>query len=90
MNQDEKLFIQCDCSGEVLLTKAVFDCDEQGKVTLHELWFACYRMGTYNGGFWSRIKMAWKFFRTGYPYQDQVCINPEDAAKLKEFLNKHF
>jgi len=75
--ETEVVFITCDCGGEILRVEK-WD-DSWGLFTIQ-----MYRTSAF--GFWGRVKMAWKYFRYGELYGNDMTVGKDDLKGLIEFL----
>lgn len=82
MQNNAKTVISCECGSCML--EAQVDTDE-GVQYYYLAMF--YFGGDHREKFWRRLKIAWKFLRTGKMYRDQLCLTPEEALKLADFIH---
>lgn len=81
-NEEVNEFFKCNCAGEGIMVTAERDYEE--------IWIALYTHGHVSGkpSIWSRIKYAWMHLTTGRKYADMVTLDPEDASRLADCLNR--
>ena len=77
---DNPCFIRCDCRcGVVVLQQDTFT---YSKGTLTEL--AIYRHDL-RPNIRSRLRFAWHCIRHGHPYTDQVMLDEQSVAKIRDW-----
>lgn len=77
-----KIIIECECGTHLL--QISFDGDED----MPCFYLAMFEFGSGKMSFWKRLKLAWKFLRTGETYADQMVLHPAEAEKLFDFLEE--
>ena len=93
MGTEDKLFIQCECSSEVLVISYEDDYiaeDDQvdGPITHIETYdLAIFKSLRSHQLSW-RIKMAWRLLFRGEYFTDQICLSKEKALQIKDFIAK--
>lgn len=83
----DKIIIECDCGGEMLKVESDFDLINDKSV--QSIYFAMFGYGNGKRSFRKRLQIAWKMLWKDEVYRDQLIFNPEEATKLKDFLNKN-
>lgn len=84
--------IECDCGSHLLQIKSdveYFDDTVSNKTRVRqEYQFAMFYYGFEKdkNKIWNRIVIAWKYLRTGKMFSDQMCLTPDEAVKLSEFI----
>lgn len=73
-----KLFVTCDCGGEVL------ECTYDDMA----FYFSMWRPYHTKNSFLQRLGYAWRVLKNGHPYEDQFCFSKEKANSIKNFLNE--
>lgn len=83
MEKDEKIILQCDCHGEIMVATS-----NKEEKTFD---FAFYSYGAYceAPGLWYRIKYAWNHLRTGKIYSDFIILDTKKAKELADFINSN-
>ena len=77
MENEEQYVAFCDCHAEsVVVTR--FRDDEYKEIYL-SLWGMRYRRPVSWGEKWRHI---WRIIKEGYPYEDDVVLNPDSAKAL--------
>lgn len=91
MINENKIVIECDCGGEILVCKEEEIENPDGTFHSREFTLAFYTYGTYvdRPGIWQRIKYAWWHLRTGRIYGDYVMMSEKKAAALAKFINQN-
>jgi uncharacterized protein (DUF2225 family) len=90
-NKQEKIYIECDCGSHILQVTSDIDYHDDHTRFCQSFWLAMFSYGNGNTNenrtFWERLKIAWKYLRTGKMYEDAIIMSPEEAKKLIEFIN---
>lgn len=73
-------FISCSCSLEVLRVNYMIE-DDNGDPGWFEI--SILNSITNKPTLWQRVRMIWQILRTGTPYTDAICLEPEGVKKLK-------
>lgn len=94
--ETDQCFIKCECGVHllsVLFEKELYGGDnvELKPKCVKTFFLAMFNYGDYGSkyGFWRRIEIAWKIIRKGKMHEDQLVLNPEEAGRLAEFINKN-
>lgn len=83
IKEERKVYIDCDCCGEILVLKHCTDEDE--------IDIAIYQYGHYKDNrldFRSRLKYMWHILTTGQCYGDQITLHKSKLNKLINFLKE--
>ena len=79
-----KIYIDCRCGCDVLCIEKIIERNEYGDAVYY---FNMYR-SLDKGGFWYRLKCAWRYFRKGeFAYSDMT-VETKDLDKMIEFLKE--
>ena len=91
MEEQTKIFIECECGTHLLEVTNDAEYFNDNKQVRQEFWLAMFSYGNSSNtyGFFERFKIAWKFLRTGRMYGDQITLNPDEAKKLADFINNN-
>ena len=77
MEHEEHYAAFCDCSAEsVLITR--FKDDEYKEIYL-SIWGYRY---PHSVDWQDRLRHIWRIIRIGYPYEDDIVLNPDSAKAL--------
>ena len=87
----EKAVIECDCGTHLLAVQSeidFFDCST-GERFNQEFYLSMFSYGNNPSKIplWARIKNAWDHLVKGTLFRDQVCLTPNEAQKLADFIN---
>ncbi len=89
-NESKKIIIECDCGAHMLHVQSEIDYYEDDVINKtrfnQSFQLAMFRYGNQNRNFFARCVIAWKYLRTGNMFSDQLCLNPDEAARLAEFV----
>lgn len=84
--------INCDCGAHMLKIQSEKDfyTAESGEELMnHEFYLAMFQYGMGKDGLWRRFKVMWNYLRTGKYFSDQLCMTPDEAKKLTDFIRKN-
>ena len=92
----QRCTIECDCGTHILKVESQINTDPikmvNGKplVLNQEYYLAMFYYGIrdHRRSWWSRIPIALKYLWTGRMFADQLCLTPEEAYKLFDFINE--
>ncbi len=86
MEESNKIILQCDCSGEMLVVEA-----NDFEINQLEFTLAIFTQGTYTEkpSLWWRIKYAWNHLRTGKIYSDYMWMDDKKAEALAKFIKEN-
>jgi len=89
MEDEKKLFIECECGTHLLQVTSDVEYFNDNKQVRQEFWLAMFTYGTYHKkpGFFERLKIVWNYFKTGKMHEDQIILHPDEAQKLVNFIN---
>lgn len=91
--ESKSIVIECDCGTHMLKVMSEVDYHNDtnsGKVRFHQdIYLAMFSYGNQKRNFFARCKIAWKYLRSGKMFSDQLCLSPEEATKLSDFLNEN-
>jgi hypothetical protein len=81
IRENKKLFIQCDCSSEILSIEYDYD------LAITELAIYEHYVSFKNKmSLWQRLKYCWQVLWHKKPYADQMVLNSKQAKQLLNFL----
>jgi hypothetical protein len=91
MTSENKLVLECDCGGEILICNEETINNPDGSFHSREFSLAFYTYGTYidRPNMWQRIKYAWYHLKTGKIYGDYVILNENKADILATFIKNN-
>lgn len=92
MEEQKKIFIECECGAHVLqITHDVeyFDDVKTNRQRVRqEFWLAMFNYGTYHKpNIWDRIRIIWNYLKTGKMHEDQIILRIDEIEKLVDFIN---
>lgn len=73
-------FIICECFAEGLR----LNYDAEDKTYYLSIWY----QGRRHYSWTQRLRHVWKILRTGTPYEDQICLRPDQAQRLAGLIMK--
>jgi hypothetical protein len=81
--------IECECGSHIL--KIQMDADiytlKDRSQTIHQTYYlAMFSFGVDKNNFWSRLKISFKYLRTGKMFDDQLSLEPTEALKMSNFI----
>ncbi len=84
MKEKEVAFFLCECDTEVLVAQKYNEdgWDDTVYISIHSL-------GHRRDGFWKRLKLALKYIKRGYIYEDQIILSNDNAKTFGEWLIKN-
>lgn len=89
--EDEKKerVITCECGTHIVIIQE-WDHPEESEFNHQSFEMAIFQYGLYNArvSLWRRLRWAWKLIWTGKYFSDEVCMTPEDAKQLADFINE--
>ena len=81
MEHEEKYIAFCDCGSDAVLVTRFKD-DEYKEIYL-SMWSYRYPNST---AWRDRLRHIWRILTVGYPYEDDVVLNPDSAKALGTIL----
>jgi len=80
-DKDEKIFIECDCFSEGIMLETWAE-DKQLCISIWKRGIHPQKRG------WSyRLKYIWQILRGKELYSDEIILNNEKSAKVRDWLN---
>jgi len=83
-----KFYTKCRCGCSVLCIEKIFDRFANDKITEPAVYYFNMYRSCDKGGFWYRLKCAWKYFRSGEFAWSDMTIEDGDIEGLITFLTK--
>ncbi len=93
--ETKSVIIECDCGNHMLKVESdveYFDDAQTGKIHFRQdimLAMFSYGADADKEGFFTRLKIAWKYLKGGKMFSDQLCLKPDEAKKLELFLTEN-
>ena len=91
-NESKQIVIECDCGSHLLKVQSEVDYfDDSFKVRFRQEYYLAmfyYGFNSHKRKWWNRIVVACKYLWTGKMFADQLCLNPDEAIKLRDFINE--
>lgn len=83
--------IECACGTEhvkVISDYEIFRSDEPAYPRIEQRYYLSFYSYGHVGkrSLWSKLRHCWEILWTGSPYADMVVLEPEEAAKLADFI----
>lgn len=90
-NISDMVVIECECGTHLLQVISDADVTSYGskRSVQQSFYLAMFQWGAGKRNIWYRIKIAWKYLRTGKMFDDQLSLTADEAEKLAEFVNKN-
>lgn len=92
-NEDASVIIECECESHMMKVSMGADIftNKDGSVQVHQTYYlAMYNYGNEVDNIWRRIKIAARHLWTGKMYSDQMCLTPEEASRLADFIKTNY
>jgi hypothetical protein len=95
MEETKKTVIECECGAHLLVVQSeveYFPDTVSGKVRFRqEFDMAMFSIGNYSEkpGFWYKLGVMWRYFRTGKMHLDEIILQPSEAKKLVAFIEEN-
>lgn len=91
MEENKKIFIECECGTHLLQVTNDVEFFNDNKQVRQEFWLAMFVYGTYHKkpSLYERIRIIWNYLRTGKMHEDQLILHPDEAQKLADFINEN-
>jgi len=81
----DDLALICECGGHGLHLSWFVDED----TIFNPCLYFVFGMGEAPGWKW-RLRHIWQYFRYGFAHLEEVSLDPEDALKLRDFIDRWF
>lgn len=85
-----KVVIECECGNHLLNVEHDVDFHgENNEFFSESFYMAMFSKGSRGNSWKHRLKTIWHVITKGEAYRDQLCLSPEEAKRLADFINQN-